>query len=331
MSISALLADPQYDTLKHFVIGHTGLSYYADKDEDFATRVSRRLAARAVAHCGSYLRLLSDPLSGSAEMDRLVGELTIGETYFFRQREHFDLLRDSILPDLLRRKKGTRVIRIWSAGCATGAEPYSVSVLLRTEFQNQLDGWDVSILATDINVEFLAKAREARFPDWALRGSSDEFRQRCFAKDGSAWELRPEYRKGVFFQYSNLSNDVDLPGGTGTFDLILCRNVLIYFSSKQFAKVLDRFHQALAPRGWLLVGYAEPNLEMFKAFETISTPVATAYRKSQAGIEVPRGDGAWAPLDWEDRKSSVPPPTAVPQQMHEASLSVDQVRTLAVF
>ena len=112
MSIASLLADPQYDTLKQFVIAHTGLSYYADKDEDFATRLSRRLGVRAMARCESYLRLLSDRVSGGAEMDRLVGELTIGETYFFRQQEHFDLLRDTIVPDLLQRNKDTRAIRI---------------------------------------------------------------------------------------------------------------------------------------------------------------------------------------------------------------------------
>ena len=329
MSIAALLADPHYGTLKHFVIGHTGLFYYADKDEDFSTRLSRRLSARAVAHCASYLRLLSDPVSGSAEMDRLVGELTIGETYFFRQQEHFDLLHHTILPDLLRRKRDARVIRIWSAGCATGAEPYSVSVLLRTEFQNELAGWDVSILATDINVEFLAQAREARFADWALRRSTAEFRQRCFVKVGSMWELRPEYRKGVLFEYSNLANDVDLPGAAGTFDLILCRNVLIYFSRQQTAKVLDRFHLALAPRGWLLVGYAEPNMEMFKAFETVSTALATAYRKSEAGSEIPRGEYDWVPPDWGDRQASVHSPLAEPEQIHATPLSVDQVRALA--
>jgi chemotaxis protein methyltransferase CheR len=329
MSIASLLLDPHYHALKHFVIGHTGLSYYADKDEDFATRLARRLSARAVSRCASYLRELSDPLSGSAEMDQLVGELTIGETYFFRQQEHFELMHKAIVPDLLRRNKDTRAIRIWSAGCATGAEPYSVSVLLQTEFRNELAGWDVSILATDINVDFLAQAREARFADWALRGATEEFRQRCFVRNGSTWELRPPYRKGVVFRYSNLANDADLPGAAGKFDLILCRNVLIYFSSEQTAKVLDRFHQALAPGGWLLVGYAEPNMEMFKAFETVSAPQSTAYRKLETTAEVPRKEVTWEPLDWEDRQIEVYPPTTVPEPIHASPPSVEQVRTLA--
>jgi chemotaxis protein methyltransferase CheR len=334
MSIASLLLDPQYETVKDFVIGHTGLSYYADKDEDFATRLSRRLSARSVSHCGSYLPLLSDPRAGSTEMDLLVGELTIGETYFFRQREHFDLLRDTIVPNLLRRNKDTRAIRIWSAGCATGAEPYSISILLHTEFQKELAGWDVSILATDINVDFLAQAREARFPGWALRGATDEFRERCFIRNGSLWELRTEFRKGVSFQYSNLASDLDLPGAAGMFDLILCRNVLIYFSSSQTAKVLDRLHGALAPGGWLLVGYAEPNMEMFKAFETVSTAQATAYRKSETAGGFPRGASVWEPMIWDDRPHTINHltanlPTAKPEQLPPCAPSVDQVRMLA--
>jgi chemotaxis protein methyltransferase CheR len=329
MSIASLLLDPQYETLKNFVIGHTGLSYYADKDEDFATRLSRRFSARSVTHCGSYLPLLSDPRSASTEMDLLVGELTLGETYFFRQPEHFDLLRDTIVPNLLHRNKDTRAIRIWSAGCATGAEPYSVSILLQTEFQKELAGWDVSILATDINVDFLAQARAARFPGWALRGATDEFRERCFIRNGSLWELRTQFRKGVSFQYSNLASDLDLPGAAGMFDLILCRNVLIYFSSSQTAQVLARLHGALAPGGWLLVGYAEPNMEMFKAFETVSTAQATAYRKSETAGGFARDASVWEPPIWHDRPPSINPPTAKPEPLPTPPPSVDQVRMLA--
>jgi chemotaxis protein methyltransferase CheR len=280
MNVAALRADPQYGALKDYIVGHTGLWYYADKDEDFATRLSRRLQVREAATCGSYFRLLTDGRSGRDEMDRLVGELTIGETYFFRQKEHFELLRHQILPDLLERNRVSRMLRIWSAGCATGAEPYSISLLLQSEFRAQLAGWNVSILATDINVDFLARAREARFADWALRETPEEIKNRCFVRDGAMWLLRPEFRKGVTFQYQNLASETDLANAGRMFDLILCRNVLIYFSRAQTAAVVERFHECLTPGGWLLVGYAEPNMEMFKMFETVSSAEATAYRKS---------------------------------------------------
>ena len=108
MNVASMRADAGYGALKNHVLKHTGLFYYRDKDEDFATRLSRRLQARGVSSCDRYLRLLTGPDAGDSEMDRLVGELTIGETYFFRQREHFDLLRQTILPDLIQRNQATR-------------------------------------------------------------------------------------------------------------------------------------------------------------------------------------------------------------------------------
>ena len=121
MTVRAILCDPDYSTLKAYVLNHTGLTYYADKDEDLATRLLRRIGAVTVPNCAAYLALLKRPVPATHEMDALVGELTIGETYFFRQREHFNLLRSTIIPDLLRRNREVRRLRIWSAGCATGA------------------------------------------------------------------------------------------------------------------------------------------------------------------------------------------------------------------
>src|ERR1700722_14168427 len=139
MNIAAILADPEYPELKSYIVDQTGLAYYADKDEDLAARLSRRFAATAVPDCRTYLQLLEDmgqpgDLQKRSEMHRLGGELTIGETYFFWQREHFALVRERIFPDLLERNRSTKRLRIWSAGCATGPEPYSIALLLRHEF-----------------------------------------------------------------------------------------------------------------------------------------------------------------------------------------------------
>src|SRR6202012_5181987 len=121
----------------------------ADKDEDLAARVSRRFAAVNAPDCRCCLRILAREVPRQTEMHQLVGELTIGETYFFRQREHFDLMRERILPDLLDRNQSTKRLRIWSAGCATGPEPYSIGLLLHQDFPARTKGWDVSILGTD--------------------------------------------------------------------------------------------------------------------------------------------------------------------------------------
>ncbi len=337
MNIASLRADPGYGAVKNCVLRHTGLSYYHDKDEDFATRLSRRLVARGVSNCNAYLCLLTAADSSDSEMDRLVGELTIGETYFFREREHFDLLRGTILPGVVRRNQATRRLRIWSAGCATGPEPYSISLLLKLDFQSQLAGWDVSILATDINVEFLAQAERAVFAEWALRGVPDEFKTRCFVREGKRWRLRPEFRDGVTFEYDNLASDAQCRNDQ-PFDVILCRNVLIYFSPEQAASVIARFHRCLPRGGWLLVGHAEPNFDMFRAFETISVPDATAYRKPGEEFRQTT-EIAWEPFVWDDPSPTrayednfVAPvfkPAAVTEAPSRETPSVEDVRILA--
>jgi chemotaxis protein methyltransferase CheR len=121
----SLVLDPSYPRLKAHLIESTGLAYYSDKDPDLAARISRRLSKVLLRDCDSYLNLLTDHEKGQAELDELIADLTIGETYFFRYREQFDALRATVLPDIIARNRTARRLRIWSAGCATGAEAYS--------------------------------------------------------------------------------------------------------------------------------------------------------------------------------------------------------------
>lgn len=281
MSVTGVLIDLGYPQLKELVLGQTGLTYYSDRDEDLAARLSRRMTARGISDCSSYMRLLEIEQTRGTEWDALIGEITIGETYFFRQAEHFNLLRSAILPELIERKQGTRQLRIWSAGCATGAEPYSISLLLHLDFREALEAWDVSILATDINVDFLAQARAGRFTEWALREIPESVRKCCFRRIERFWELAAEYRQHVRFEYHNLVSTMPYPGSAELpFDIILCRNVMIYFSQDRIRQVARRLHDVLAPGGWLLVGHAEPNSLNFPQFEVVIASETTAYRKA---------------------------------------------------
>jgi chemotaxis protein methyltransferase CheR len=288
-----LPADPAFPRLKEYVIRATGLAYYADKDADLGARLAGRLAARGVPDCGAYLGLLAGGPAGEAELDALITDLTIGETFFFRHREAFAALRDVVFPDLLARNRDRRRLRVWSAGCSIGAEPYSVSILLRRDLGAAAAGWDVSLVGTDINRAFLAQARGGWFEDWALRGLPGDLRAACFTRAGRGWQIAPEYRAGVSFQYHNLvahpfpSLLHDLAG----FDLILCRNVTIYFGPAIVRRLIDQFHQSLTDGGWLVVGHAEPNVELFRAFRTVNTAGAVLYQKAGAGEE---RVGAWA-------------------------------------
>lgn len=282
-SEEALLRDPQYLRLKEHLVESTGLMYYADKDLDLARRIGRRLATTGRSDCASYFELLCDPLHGHRELDALIAEITIGETYFFRHQEHFDALLNHVLPELLKRNRLSRSLRIWCAGCADGAEPYSLSILLKRQMVDQLVGWDVSVIATDLNRHSLARAREGRFAEWALRATPEDLKLECFSKDGSLWTLDPIYRKGVSFQYHNLVEHPfpSLVHNLSGFDLILCRNVMIYFGPELMQRMIGQFHQCLVPGGWLLVGPAEPNLTFFKLFRSVNLPGLTLYQKSE--------------------------------------------------
>lgn len=312
MNIAAILADPAYPSLKAQILEGTGLHYYADKDEDLAARIGRRLAARDVASCAAYRSLLTAP-GVPSEFDNLIGELTIGETYFFRQPEHFEILRSRIIPDLLQRNSGSRRLRIWSAGCATGAEPYSISLLLWREFGVQLQEWNVEILGTDINPTFLERARTAVYGPWALRDVPREILRGCFDHDPrtKTWRLRPQYAKGVSFQRHNLVSSTLFPGQHfDPFDIIFCRNVLIYFSNDRVRTLTERLGGSLAPGGWLLVGHAEVTSPGLQGFVAYSERTATVHHKPDGGggpqtvREAPRIEGFFQPF--AATKPSVP-------------------------
>ena len=297
------------------MIARTGHFYYADKDDVLWDRVRRRLAAVRLPDVESYVRLLDDPQAGPAEWRRLEGEITVGETYFLRYVEQFTALKAHILPELIARHAQTKRLRIWSAGCATGAEPYSVAILLAELLGDQIADWRLTILGTDINESALAAAREARFGAWALRSLSAEQKQAWFTQDDRTWRLRPRFRSLVRFQYGNL---LDLLGPAAPldltdFDLILCRNVLIYFHPDAMNAVVGALAQRLGDEGWLLVGHAEPNPGFEAHVRTITLPGAVAYRRRTAeAAPDPAPAAGWPPLPAPDASQAPSPPPPRP-------------------
>ncbi len=296
---SAVVNDSEFPRLKAYLIEATGLSYYADKNADLASRIAERWPVVQVANCLQYLKRLQDPRTGPAELDQLVEILTIGETYFFRHTELFDALRDVVLPEVIRNNSHQRRLRIWSAGCSTGAEAYSISIMLQREFASQLTDWDVEILGTDINRRFLAEAHAGRYGEWAFRSTPESIRRECFLPSDGKWSIAPAYRRGVSFRFHNLVQHPfpSLPHGLVAFDVILCRNVTIYFDQAIVMRLVKQFYETIAPTGWLLVGHSEPNVELYNVFETINTGGAVLYRKGQleAFPQVNVEPIAWSP------------------------------------
>lgn len=291
-----LCADPDYEQLKRQVIRLTGLAYYLGRDDELSSKLAGRMSEVGATCCGDYLRLVSE-LHADTEVAELAIELTIGETSFFRHFEAFEALRTEVIPELIRRNCEQRRLRIWCAGCAAGAEPYSIAILLQREYAAALQGWDVSILGTDINQHYLAQAREGHFSDWFFRSAPVELKASCFQRSGNNWSINDEYRQNVSFQYHNLARHPfpsllhDLFG----FDLILCRNVMIYFDQETVRRLLKQFSESLGDQGWLLVGHAEPNVDLFQEFDAINFPGAVLYRKQSA--QAAPSDRPWTTFD----------------------------------
>jgi chemotaxis protein methyltransferase CheR len=279
--LNRVLQDPGYNRLKDHLIESTGLSFYTDRDEPLSKLVAERLAVLGLRNCSSYAEFLAYGETGCAEMDVLIAQLTIGETYFFRDEEQFAAIRDVILPDVLARKRRSRQLLIWSAGCATGAEPYSLAILLARELGDRIRGWQINIHATDLNRGFLLQAAEGKFRPGALRSTSDAVKRECFVKEGLAWAIHPRYKQWISFHQMNLMDSdfsTSFPAGSH-FDLILCRNVMIYFSREMNSRLIGQFYRALGDGGWLVPGAAESNMDSLKVFRTVNTAGARLFQK----------------------------------------------------
>ncbi len=198
-----------------------------------------------------------------AEPDRLhariIEAMVTTETSFFRDPQPFDALRKHVLPDLIKKRRAERSLSIWSAACATGQEPYSIAMLLRTHFP-ELASWDITLLASDVSREVLGRAAEARFNQAEVnRGMSAAMLVRFFEQHGTSWQLRPEIVGMVKFQEINLA----LPWpALPRFDLILLRNVMIYFDVETKKAILARLGRLLRPDGYLLLGGAETTINL---------------------------------------------------------------------
>jgi chemotaxis protein methyltransferase CheR len=285
-----LLSDPQYREIRGYLADKTGLNLRHDKKDELLEIVNCRIA-ESPGGFKRYMSRLRGEGEGGAELHHLVSRLTVGETYFFRNRPQVTTLRDHILPELImERMKKDRHLKIWSAGCSTGEEPYSIAMLLR-ELVPDIDKWSISIMATDINEKALTTAREGTYRDWSFREVEEYYRQRYFQPGNKSWRLEREIVDMVDFRYLNLADDLYPARATRTdsLDLIVCRNVMIYFSVDLCLDITRRFYRCLRDGGCLMVGHVEHSDMVCSDFrrETIGSTIV--YRKETGGASWEKG------------------------------------------
>lgn len=246
--------------LSEFVARRMGLYFPAERYHDLRRGISSSAKEFGFDDVSSCIRwLLTSPLTRQ-QVEILASHLTVGETYFFRDRKCFEVLESEVMPGLIRkRSKAGRYLRIWSVGCATGEEPYSVSILLHRMIPD-IEDWNITIIATDINTSFLRKASAGIYGEWSFRDVPPWLKKGYFRKAGTGrFELVPGVRKGVTFSYHNLADDAypSLANNTNAMDLIFCRNVLMYFSHESQIKALRKFYRCIVDGGWLIVSPIE--------------------------------------------------------------------------
>lgn len=257
---------------------HAGIVLEPGKEYLVEARLAPVARDAGFASVGALLQHLRGGPPGRAHW-QAIEALTTNETSFFRDEHPFTALRDVILPDLLARRASSRSLNIWCAAASTGQEPYSLAMLLRDSFP-QLLGWNVSFIATDLSEAALARARAGRFnPTEVGRGLPPVFRQRYFHADGDGLLVRDEVRRMVAFRALNLVGPwPNMP----ELDLVLLRNVLIYFNVETKRHILQKIHRYLRPDGCLLLGAAESTLHIEDSWEVVHLDRTAYYRPRRA-------------------------------------------------
>ncbi len=265
--------------LSGFLKDKSGLVLTAEKTYLLENRLQPLVRSHDLESIDQLVDLLRT--GGKAGLDKeIVEAMTTNESFFFRDIKPFDIFRDEVLPKLIKARESKKSMRIWSAAASTGQEPYSLAMLLK-EAGNALDGWRIEIVATDLDSEVLIRAKEGIYTQFEVqRGLPMQLLVKYFEKAGDKWQLAEPIRQMVSFREHNL---LESAAGLGRFDVIFCRNVLIYFDADTKSTVLEDMSKILAPDGYLFLGGAETVLGVSEHFGPV---------QGLRGVYAPTSSGA---------------------------------------
>ena len=303
--MSLAFATPDLEKFRAVIAARFGLMFDESKLAFLANVLDRRTRANSTS-TEAYLARLDSAAPSTDELRELAQELTVGETYFFRHYDQFQAFLEVALPDRLRARSGARKLNLLSAGCASGDEPYSMAILLRERALEP--GWTVAIHGIDVNPAILARAARGRYSSWSLRETPPYLQQRWFETSGREFVLNDSIRNAVTFHEKNLLDD-DLPlWRYGSYDVVFCRNVIMYLTPEKAQGVVDRITRALAPGGYLFLGHAETLRGLSHDYHLRHTHRTFYYQRKEseraaiAGVtreDSPDAAPARAPLDGE--------------------------------
>jgi chemotaxis protein methyltransferase CheR len=267
------ISEEEFALFNEFLAKEFGLVSPSHKRDMLQTKLNPRLLHHRFRSFAEYYTYLQ--FDGNGERRELVRAITNNESYFFRETHQFDALLDGALPELKTAASDRRKIRVLSVGCSSGEEPYSLSIHFRDN-QYRMFGYDVEIDAFDLDDSRIAIAVAAEYGDSSMRGATAEQMQKYFRVERGRYRLKPMYVAGTSFRIANL---LDPAAYRGTYDVMFCRNVLIYFSEETMRSAVGCFARALRPGGYLFLGHSESIIGMSSLFEPVRLGNCIAYRR----------------------------------------------------
>lgn len=289
--MNPLIEQIQLEKCCNLIAMRTGIRIRVDERGSLRDYILAKLRTATFSNMESYFRILeSDSPESRLEWKELINGIAIGESYFFRDKGQFALLENRILPELIDLRKKERTLRIWSAGCSAGEEAYSLAILVEKLIPDQ-HAWKILILGTDIKEESINKAENGLYGQWSFRRVESDIKSRYFRKRKDQWEIDRKIRNMVVFRTMNLIGEQFPDTGTDlhNMDLILCRNLFIYFSRMAVCKVLKKLTNTLREDGYLMTGHGELHNQELDSLKPMIFPESVIYHKGNKhpGIPIP--------------------------------------------
>ncbi|MDR0732014.1 MAG: protein-glutamate O-methyltransferase CheR [Treponema sp.] len=270
MADPVFFSDADFELYKALIYRESGITFTTTNRSILESRLKEQLRVLSLDSVKSHYARIS---TNKEALKSFLDSITTNLTRFFRNQAHFDALEHYVIPELMKIKQGSNVIKIWSAGCSTGEEPYTIAMLLSEILPPP---WKYEILASDISLKCLMTAKEGFYADSRIVGIPDNYLKKYFDKVDGGYKVRADLMSRIRFDYHNLAND----SGQRNLDLVFCRNVIIYFDETAQTAVINRFWDSMANKSFLFIGHSESLFGMKTKFDFVKTEWATFYRKN---------------------------------------------------
>ena len=268
-----ILSDADYEMFRKLIYDECGITFSSTNRSILDSRIKEILRKKAIATPQDYFNLIN---TNPEEMKEMLDSVTTNLTRFFRNQPHFDAFEKYVIPNIVEIKKAKgndKVIKIWSAGCSTGEEPYTIAMIMKEICP---EGFDFRITASDISLKSLMAAQQGYYAENRMEGVPDNYLKKYFTKVDGGYQIKEELQSKIRFDYHNLKHD----SGARNLDVVFCRNVLIYFDEPAQLTVINNFWNAMAEKSYLYIGHSESLFGMKTDFEFIKTEWACLYGKN---------------------------------------------------